>query len=77
MSVMPVIVDPKNGTMDEAGRIISRPCVTYRPLYRNWCIPSKEWQRVYLESLRVKWRYHTTDFRLMQRCVDLYKRVMS
>ena len=52
-----------NGQMDKAGRIISRPSVEYRPLYRHGCLPSREWQRVKLEALRYKWRYRRDDWR--------------
>lgn len=35
------------------------PSVVYRPLYRVTCLPSQEWQRCKLESLRYRFgRYH-------------------
>jgi hypothetical protein len=74
---MPIVVDPKNGEMDEAGHIVSKPCVTYRPLYRNWCLPSKDWQVVYLESLRYKWRYRQHNVRVMASIARTVDRIVE
>lgn len=46
----------------------------YRPLYRSTCIPDREWQRCYLESLRYKWRGYRHAPRLMQWLGDIWRR---
>jgi len=43
---------------------------TYRPLYSDWCIPNREWQRCKLEALRYKWGRYKGHGGVMQALGD-------
>lgn len=62
---MAEIVPTRRDAVHEAEAAYQRAMRRYRPLYRSQCLRDQESQRQYLEMLRHRWRYHTTDVRLI------------
>jgi hypothetical protein len=48
----PYDTDEEQEQLDKS--FVHNHAAVYKPLYSDWCLPSKEWQRAKLEALRYR-----------------------